>query len=131
MRMLLCGGELDGVRVLARSTVALMTRNHLPPDVRYGPYTQVLRMNAPTPEMGQGFGLGFAVRTEAGKNPLPGSVGDFHWAGASGVYAWADPAPGLVGVLMMRAPHERVRYRALVRQLVYQALSRTSRGEQP
>jgi CubicO group peptidase (beta-lactamase class C family) len=99
-----------------------MTSNHLPPNVNYGQYVSALQMTAPTPEMGQGFGLGFAVRTDQGRNPLPGSLGDFYWAGVSGTYAWVDPVENLVGVLMMRAPQERVRYRALIRQMVYQAL---------
>src|SRR5688572_12124179 len=35
-QMLLNGGELDGVRLLAPKTVAHMTADHLPPDVGYG-----------------------------------------------------------------------------------------------
>lgn len=122
MRMLLGGGALDGVRILATATVRAMTSNQLPADVAYGRYTQTLQSTAPTPQMGQGFGLGVAVRIAAHTNPLPGSVGDFSWAGLSGTYAWADPVENLVAVLMLRAPAERVRYRALMRQLVYQAL---------
>jgi CubicO group peptidase (beta-lactamase class C family) len=123
MRMLLNGGQLDGVRLLAPKTVELMTSNHLPPNVNYGKYVDALQMTAPTPEMGQGFGLGFAVRVAQGLNPLPGSIGDFYWAGVSGTYSWVDPVEKLVGVLMTRAPQQRVYYRALIRQMVYQALN--------
>jgi len=35
-QMLLNGGELDGTRVLAPKTVALMASDHLPPDCNYG-----------------------------------------------------------------------------------------------
>jgi CubicO group peptidase (beta-lactamase class C family) len=122
MQMLANGGQLDGERILRPKTVELMTSDHLPPNVGYGQYVGALQMTAPTPEMGQGFGLGFAVRTAQGRNPLPGSLGDFYWAGVSGTYAWVDPVENLIGVLMMRAPQERVRYRALIRQMVYQAL---------
>jgi CubicO group peptidase (beta-lactamase class C family) len=122
MHMMLSGGQLDGVRILAPKTVELMTSDHLPPNIQYGTYVSALQMTAPTPEMGQGFGLGFAVRTAQGINPLPGSVGDFYWAGVSGTYTWADPVEELVCVLMMRAPFERVHYRAMIRQFVYQAL---------
>ncbi len=77
-QMLLNGGELDGVRILAPSTVALMTHNHLGPEVQVAPSMRQLLLDiAPTLEMGQGFGLGFAVRVSDGLNPLPGSVGDF------------------------------------------------------
>ena len=120
--MLLRGGTLDGTRVLARATVALMTSDHLPPNVAYGPFTRSLGITAPLPEYGQGFGLGVAVRTERGRNPAPGSVGDFCWPGVSGTYWWADPAEDLVAVLMLAAPSLRIRYRSLLRNLVYAAL---------
>jgi CubicO group peptidase (beta-lactamase class C family) len=73
-------------------------------------------------EMGQGFGLGFAVRKEAGRNPLPGSVGDYYWGGAFGTGFWIDPQEQLIAVLMMQAPARRLQYRYLMRELVYQAL---------
>jgi CubicO group peptidase (beta-lactamase class C family) len=122
-QMLLNGGELDGVRILARKTVALMLSDHLPPGVRYGSFTAALGITAPLPEYGQGFGLGMVVRTAPGRNPSPGSVGDFTWPGISGCYWWADPQEELVAVLMLQAPAVRVRYRALLRDLVYQALA--------
>jgi CubicO group peptidase (beta-lactamase class C family) len=128
-QMLLNGGELGGVRILAPKTVALMTSNHLPPCVVYPPnMTSLLSIIAPTPEMGQGFGLGFAVRVAQGHNPLPGSVGEFYWAGITGVYFWADPQERLI-VASMTAQGQtniRIRYRQLVRSLVYQALEKSN-----
>ena len=124
-QMLLNGGELKGVRILSRKSVALMTSNHLPPCVVHPPNIRsLLSMIAPTPEMGQGFGLGFAVRVAPGRNPLPGSVGEFYWAGISGVYFWVDPQEQMVVALMTAQGRAdiRIRYRQLVRQLVYQAL---------
>lgn len=122
MQALIDGGACGDRRLLSPKTVEWMTSNHLPPKLAFGEYMPALGMMAPMPERGQGFGLGFLVRTEVGRNAAPGSVGDFSWAGMTGTYAWADPVEGLVVVLMMQAPHERVRYRALMRQLVYQAL---------
>jgi CubicO group peptidase (beta-lactamase class C family) len=124
-QMLLNGGELDGVSVLSRKSVALMSSNHLPPCVVIPPNMRsLLSIIAPTPEMGQGFGLGFAVRVAAGRNPLPGSVGDFYWAGISGVYFWIDPQENMSVTLMTAQGRAdiRIRYRQLTRQLVYQAL---------
>jgi CubicO group peptidase (beta-lactamase class C family) len=72
--------------------------------------------------MGQGFGLGFAVRTEPGRNPLPGSPNDYYWAGAYGTYFWHDPREHLYVVFMMQSPAARPRYWYLLRDLVYQAL---------
>jgi CubicO group peptidase (beta-lactamase class C family) len=79
---------------------------------------------APAAEMEQGFGLGFAVRTDAGRNPLPGSVGDYYWGGAQGTYFWVDPKEQLYVVFMMQSPQARLPYRFLLRQLVYQALAK-------
>jgi CubicO group peptidase (beta-lactamase class C family) len=125
-QMLLNGGELDGVRLLAPKTVALMSADHLPPDVGYGETARArFGALAPVPEMGHGFGLGFAVRTEQGRSPVPGSVGDFFWGGVHGTYFWIDPREQMTVVLMMMAPDQRLHYRYLSRQLVYAALTRT------
>ena len=122
-QMLLNGGELGGKRLLSPTSVTLMTSDHLAPDTRRSPSTQALfGALAPTPELGIGFGLGFAVRTHAGRNPLPGSVGDFSWSGVNGTYFWVDPRQQLIAILMMQAPAERLRYRYLMRTLVYQAI---------
>ena len=122
-QMLLNGGELDGARILSRKTIALMPSDHLPPDVAFSASTRSqFEESSPTPEFGQGFGLGFCVRKEPGRNPVPGSVGDFYWSGVHGTYFWVDPREQLIGVLMLCAPELRRHYRALMRQLVYQAL---------
>lgn len=121
-RVLLGEGELDGVRLLAPQTVRLMTGNHLPEGVRFGPSVQALEASAPLPELGQGFGLGFMVRMKADANPVPGSVGDFGWPGLSGTTFWVDPSRQLVAVLMMRSTGHRLRYRTLMRGHVYRAL---------
>ena len=124
-RMLLNGGELDGVRLLSPKTIALMTSDHLPPGVGYGSITLTqFGAGAPTAEMGQGFGLGFAVRKEQGRNPLPGSVGDYFWGGVFGTAFWIDPQEQLIAILMLQAPAQRVLYRYLMRELVYQAMIR-------
>jgi len=128
-QMLLNGGELDNVRLLSPKTVALMTSDHLPPGIAYNPRIIALGQDlAPTPEMGESFGLGFMVRTQPGRNPLPGSVGDFSWSGAYGTYFWVDPKEKLVAVAMMQKAFDdqgwtrSTRYRQKMRYLVYQAL---------
>ena len=127
-QMLLNGGELDGVRLLSPKTIAHMTADHLPPGCGYGETARPrFGALAPVPEMGHGFGLGFAVRTHQGRSPVPGSVGDYFWGGVHGTYFWIDPQEQMIVVLMAAAPDQRLRYRYLTRQLVYAALSR-SRG---
>lgn len=122
-QMLLNGGKLDGERLVSRKTIELMASDHLPPGIAFSGTTRAqFEESAPIPEFGQGFGLGFCVRKEAGRNPVPGSVGDFYWSGVHGTYFWVDPKEQLIGVLMLCAPELRRRYRALMRQLVYQAV---------
>jgi CubicO group peptidase (beta-lactamase class C family) len=123
-QMLLNGGELDGVRILAPKTVRLMASQHLPPDVGYGETARSrFGQLAPVPEMGYGFGLGFAVRLAQGLSPAPGSVGEFFWGGVTGTYFWIDPREQMVVVLMLQAPDQRLRYRYLARRLVYGAVT--------
>ena len=128
-QMLLNGGELDNARLLSPKTVALMTSDHLPPGIAHNACIIALAQDlAPTPEMGEGFGLGFLVRTQPGRNPLPGSVGDFSWSGAYGTYFWVDPKEKLVALAMMQNAFDdrgwarSTRYRQKMRYLVYQAI---------
>ncbi len=65
LQMLLNQGRLDGVRLLSRKTVELMTADHL------GPITGAPDLLLP----GYGFGLGFAVRLQTGISAVPGSIG--------------------------------------------------------
>jgi CubicO group peptidase (beta-lactamase class C family) len=123
-RMLLNGGALDGIRLVSPATVALMTSDHLTPDIAYGPQMAAMfGALAPMPGNGLGFGLGFAVRTHAGRNALLGSVGDYSWSGVSGTYFWIDPRQELIAILLMQAPVQRMHYRYLMRTMVYQALT--------
>ncbi|MBX3649861.1 MAG: beta-lactamase family protein [Burkholderiales bacterium] len=116
-QMLLNGGELDGVRVLSRKTVEFMTTDHL------GPEVDLSKLNDYPNIRGFGFGLGVAVRRSAGRGGMPGSSGDYHWAGSTGTYFWVDPAEELVTVFMAHAPGAiRYYHRQLLHALVLQAL---------
>jgi len=116
------GGELDGVRLVSRKTIELMTSDHLPPGTQMGPGMARFEALLPGPEMGQGFGLGFAVRNASGISPLHGSAGDYYWGGAYGTYFWIDPKEKMFAILMMQSPQARLPYRYLMRELVYQAI---------
>lgn len=122
LQMFANGGQLDGVRLVSRKTIDLMTADALPPDIKMG--ADMFRFEAlePSARMGQGFGLGFAVRNVQGVNPLPGSPNDYFWGGAYGTYFWHDPRERLYVVFMMQSPQARLRYRFLMRDLVYQAM---------
>lgn len=123
--MFLNGGKLGDTRLLAPSTVALMTANALKPGIGYA-RSVLTRFGdiGPTPAMGQGFGLGFAIRTEAGQNPLPGSVGSFYWAGAYGTTFYVDPKQKMIIIMMIQVPGPQGGiYRRAIRSLAYQALT--------
>jgi CubicO group peptidase (beta-lactamase class C family) len=120
-QMLLNRGEFNGVRLLSPKTVAVMTSDQIPPGIPRSGFEDL----APTLEMGQSFGLGFAVRIDAGHSPVSGSVGDYFWAGAYGTYFWVDPQEKLFVVMMAQMPFPQSgRYRRAMRELVYGALLR-------
>jgi CubicO group peptidase (beta-lactamase class C family) len=123
--MLMHGGKLGTTRLLSQSTIDLMTSNALKPGIGYST-TQSQRFGdiLPAPAMGQGFGLGFAVRTETGQNPLPGTVGSFYWTGAYGTTFFVDPKQELIIIMMIQVPGPaNFFYRRAVRYLAYQALT--------
>jgi CubicO group peptidase (beta-lactamase class C family) len=124
-QMLLQGGDPAKARLLSPSVINLMTSNALKPGIEYAPpVTQRFGDIGPTPAMGQGFGLGFAIRTEPGENPLPGSVGSFYWTGIYGTTFFVDPKQQLVIIMMIQAPAPgNALYRRAIRYLTYQALS--------
>jgi CubicO group peptidase (beta-lactamase class C family) len=118
-QMLLNGGELDGARVMSRSTIKLMTSDHLGTRVAAPFQPGELLLGTP----GYTFGLGFAVRQGDGVAGVPGSAGEFMWAGYAGTYFWVDPKEEIVGVYMTQAPSPiRAYYRRMFKSLVYQAL---------
>jgi CubicO group peptidase (beta-lactamase class C family) len=112
-QMLLGGGTLDGNRLIGRKTLELMASNHLGPGVK---------TDSPLMPAGHGFGLGFAVRTEKGIAPFPGSVGQFFWSGMAGTFFWIDPVEDLFAVFMMQGPGQREYIRTQLRGLVYAAV---------
>ena len=113
-QMLLNSGQLNGVRLLGRKTVELMTSEATGPlDLRNYAGDQVLK--------GYGFGLGVRVRRSTGDNGWMGSVGDYGWAGALGTYFWIDPKEQLVGIVMIQTRNTRLRME--YPNLVYQAVN--------
>jgi CubicO group peptidase (beta-lactamase class C family) len=109
LQMLLNGGTLDGMRILAPATVALMTRNQIG--------TIYDRSGA------SGFGLGFEVLLDPGLAGQYGSVGRYSWGGAYATNYWVDPAEDLVAVQMLQLlPSGGLDIGDRFRTLVYQAI---------
>jgi len=115
LQMMANGGNLEGRRLLARTTVRHMTSDHL---------GDIKPAHALLP-VGYGFGLGFAVRRADGLNGTVGSAGQYTWGGAGGTTFWVDPKEQLVAVLMTQAqPGAWQReFTELFRQMVYQAIA--------
>ena len=111
--MMLNKGQLDGVRILSRETVAYMMSDHI---------TGLQGSPFPTTGPGYGFGLGFGVRRQEGVSWVPGSIGDAMWAGAGGTSFTIDPKEKIVGVFMAAAPTPRLHNRFLFKNLLYAAL---------
>jgi len=110
-QMLLNGGELDGVRILSPTTIALMTTDHLHDD------------GASFLADGWGFGLGFTVKNQPALDGLPDSVGTFYWFGVAGTSFWIDPEQDLIGIFMIQIrPNRDVNFRDQFKRLVYQAV---------
>jgi CubicO group peptidase (beta-lactamase class C family) len=126
MQMLLAradspAGELDGVRLLNPRTVAYMTRNHLPDNRDLAQFGRPL--NAESPQVGTGFGLGFGVVIDPVRLKVVCSEGEFSWGGVASTAFWLDPAEELtVSFFTQLVPSSAHPIRSQLRQFVYQAL---------
>ncbi len=118
-QMLLNGGSFDGKRYLSRTTITLMTSDHLGPKVATPAQPGELLMGV----QGYTFGLGFMVRQGPGMAGVHGSEGDYAWGGYGGTFFWIDPKEQLIGLLMAQTPGaSRQHYRRMIKTLVYQAI---------
>ncbi len=116
---MLNGGQLDGARILSRSTVQLMTADHLGAAIATPISPGQLLLGSP----GYTFGQGFLVRQADGIAPVHGSAGEFMWAGYAGTFFWADPKEQICAVYMTQAPSPlRAHYRHMLKALVAQSL---------
>ncbi len=117
-QMLLNGGQLDGVRLLAPRSVELMRTDLLPTgtSISFAP--------------GAGFGLDFAVYTDPAAAGGYYGKGTFWWGGAAGTWFWIDPAADLIVIGMIQqfaalgaaGPTALPDVRGLSHAYVYQAI---------
>jgi len=111
--MLLNYGKLDGVQLLGRKTVELMTLDHLPeghPNLEVG--TQSFR-----------FGLGVSAVTDVARTRCLSSLGEFGWGGAAGTQLWINPTEQMVVMIMIQIRAEvPTGVMDVYKRLVYQAL---------
>jgi methyl acetate hydrolase len=102
IRMLLNGGELDGVRVLAAESVAAMAENQIGGLAVRALKTALPRRSNDFSFVADGrdkWGLGFLITADA----VPGkrSAGSLSWAGINNTYFWVDRSRGIAGVILM------------------------------
>jgi CubicO group peptidase (beta-lactamase class C family) len=121
-QMLAAGGALNGVRILAPATVALMRANHLPAslmDNRFGIGFQRIRP-------GLGFGYDVAVFEDPNQVGSTTGKGTYLWDGAAGTWFWIDPTNDIVFIGMiqrMLTSGGMPNVQNLSRALVHQALT--------
>lgn len=121
-QMLLNGGELDGMRILGRKTVELMTANHLPGNGQLGDFS-LPGAYGETGFDGVGFGLTMARSLGAVETGQIGPAGDFYWGGAASTAFWVDPAEDLIVIFMTQlVPSGSFNFRGQLRSLVYPAI---------
>ena len=112
-QMLLNGGELEGMRILGRKTVELLTSNHTG------------NLVLPNPGPGFGFGIGIGVYTGT-ENPALRSIGTYGWSGAAGTTFFIDPKEALFAICFSQIFTHKVNpentFHDEFERLVYQSL---------
>ena len=91
-RMLLGGGELEGVRVLSQASIDEMMTDQLTAELKVSPHASGVLGTGLT------WGLGGAVSLGGGELNLPKGV--YGWNGGFGTSLFVDRANDLVGVLL-------------------------------
>jgi CubicO group peptidase (beta-lactamase class C family) len=119
-QMLLNKGELDGTRVIAASSIELMTSNHLPQaliDHRFIAGAQAVKP-------GRGYAFNGAVFYDPELAGSPVGKGTYQWDGAGGAWFWVDPEHDLlfVGLIGRMMQEGMVPYQAETQKLIAEAM---------
>ncbi|HEX3396389.1 MAG TPA: serine hydrolase domain-containing protein [Steroidobacteraceae bacterium] len=121
-QMVLNGGELNGVRLVAPSSIELMRTNHVADEVKKA---RKFGIGLYQMQPGLGFGYDFAILEDPLKLGSTAGRGTFLWDGVAGTWFWIDPTNDVVFVGMVQrwlmapgAPDVE----NLSRALTYQAL---------
>jgi CubicO group peptidase (beta-lactamase class C family) len=113
-RMLLNKGELDGVRILSRPGVEMMTRDYLTDEAPLSFFISKGFFSS------AGFGYGLQVENkQTGYGPSPGS---FWWQGATGVSWTADPKEQMIYVNLIQRMGSYAPYNSDLLTAIYQAI---------
>ena len=113
-RMMLNKGEVDGVRILSRPSVELMTTDHMPEE----PHKRFFIR----PDFWRGAGVGFGFEVTTKRFNLGPSVGSFWWNGATGVAWTVDPHEDMIFLRFIQRSGAPSEFSADYMQAVYQAI---------
>ncbi|HUO22591.1 MAG TPA: serine hydrolase domain-containing protein [Caulobacteraceae bacterium] len=125
-QMLANQGELDGVRILAPSSISLMTSNLLADGVK-------MHFEQDFEGVGYGMNLGLVLDTaRASFNGGGCGAGTFYWGGVHGTWFWVDPVNDIIvvgmvnqesaGNYMTGRPYPAPDIRGISRSIAYGAL---------
>jgi CubicO group peptidase (beta-lactamase class C family) len=130
-QMLANDGILDGARILAPSSVTLMTSNLLPPGVP---------MRFMQPFAGVGYGMGVGIVLDPAHADFNGGAigaGTYYWGGVHGTWFWVDPLNDVIVVGMVQQadagnamtgrPYPVPDIRGITRSITYGALVQPER----
>ncbi len=98
-RMLLYGGELEGVRILKESTVKLVMSDQMPENATY--------------KEDNGYGLGGNVNLK---------TGEYSWAGMASTNFWIDPEHDMIIITLAQHLPSNYSYAHVYKDLVNRAL---------
>lgn len=122
-RLLLGGGELEGVRLIGPKTLELVTSNHLPGGADMATLARSPIALTETNSEGVGFGLGFAVTLNPAPALVPGNAGAYSWGGAAATAFWIDPLEDLAVIFMTQLLYAPDRLRRSLQTFVYAAMT--------
>jgi CubicO group peptidase (beta-lactamase class C family) len=125
-QMLANGGALEDVRILAPTSVKLMTSNLLPDGVP-------MRFDQPFSGVGYGMGVGIVLDpAHADFNGGAIGAGSYYWGGVHGTWFWVDPVYDVIVIGMIQQleagnsmtgrPYPVPDIRAISRSITYGAL---------
>jgi len=100
-QMIMQGGSLNGVQLLRRETVDLMSQNHIAPLDIAAITTAAPGLSNDVhlfPGMRKGWGLSFLINTQ--EAPTGRSAGSLAWAGLANTYFWIDRTKRVSGVFL-------------------------------
>ena len=117
LQMIMNNGRVGDTQYLKAETVQRMTTNQLP--------KSMVDRRGRERRLGQGFGLGFAVRVELSPRDKASRVGEFGWGGAANTYFFCDKIDDMFVVLIRQSMPMSLGLEAELKPLLQEAVIHT------